>query len=78
MAKAEIYEIMNHLAAQGLAIIMISSELPELINMSDRVVVMSHGISTGILERDELDQEKIMMLATKEPDLQEENYGKEK
>lgn len=66
LAKAEIYEIMNHLAQQGLSIIMISSELPELINMSDRVVVMSHGVSTGILERDELDQEKIMLLATKE------------
>lgn len=69
LAKAEIYEIMNQLAAQGLAIIMISSELPELINMSDRVVVMSHGVSTGILERKELDQEKIMMLATKEPEV---------
>ena len=69
LAKAEIYEIMDHLAAQGLSIIMISSELPELINMSDRVVVMSHGISTGILDRTELNQEKIMMLATKELEL---------
>ncbi|MCD8364100.1 MAG: sugar ABC transporter ATP-binding protein [Lachnospiraceae bacterium] len=68
VAKSEIYEIMNNLAAQGMAIVMISSELPELINMSDRVVVMSHGVSTGILQRDELDQEKIMMLATMEPD----------
>ena len=36
--------------------------------MSDRVVVMSHGVTTGVLNRDELDQEKIMMLATQEPD----------
>ena len=77
-AKFEIYRLMTDMVEEGKTVIMVSSELPELINMSDRVVVMSHGISTGILERDELDQEKIMMLATKEPDLQEENYGKEK
>ena len=77
--EAQILDLLLELREKlGMSIIMISSELPELINMSDRVVVMSHGISTGILERDELDQEKIMMLATKEPDLQEENYGKEK
>lgn len=68
VAKSEIYEIMDQLTTQGISIIMISSELPELINMSDRVVVMSHGVTTGVLNRDELDQEKIMMLATQEPD----------
>ncbi len=62
-AKAEIYRIMNDLAAQGVGIIMISSELPEVINMSDRVVVMSGGTVAGCLGRDELDQEKIMHLA---------------
>ena len=62
--KAEIYELINGLAAEGMSIIMISSELPELINMSDRVVVMCHGTTTGVLRREELDQEKIMMLAT--------------
>ena len=68
VAKSEIYEIMDQLTTQGISIIMISSELPELINMSDRVVVMSHGVTTGILNREELEQEKIMMLATMEPD----------
>ncbi|WP_434542805.1 sugar ABC transporter ATP-binding protein [Christensenella massiliensis] len=62
--KAEIYYLINELAANGLSIIMVSSELPELINMSDRVVVMCHGRTTGILDRAELDQEKIMTLAT--------------
>lgn len=64
-AKAEIYAIMNSLAAQGVAIIMISSELPEIINMSDRVMVMCGGTVTGCLERDEITQQKIMQLATK-------------
>ena len=64
--KAEIYRIMDELAANGMAIIMVSSELPELINMCDRIVVMSHGISTGIVERNEFSQEKIMSLATHE------------
>ena len=62
--KAEIYYLINELAANGLSIIMVSSELPELMNMSDRVVVMCHGRTTGILDRTELDQEKIMTLAT--------------
>jgi len=63
-AKAEIYAIMNELAAKGVAIIMISSELPEIINMSDRVVVMGDGRVKGTLPREELSQEKIMFLAT--------------
>lgn len=64
--KAEIYHLMNELAKEGLGIIMVSSELPELINMSDRVVVLCNGVSTGILERKELSQESIMTLATTE------------
>ncbi|MDR1108735.1 MAG: sugar ABC transporter ATP-binding protein [Spirochaetaceae bacterium] len=63
-AKAEIYAIMNDLAKQGVAIIMISSELPEVINMSDRVIVMSNGTITACLPREELSQEKIMKYAT--------------
>lgn len=63
-AKAEIYAIMNELAASGVAIIMISSELPEVINMSDRIVVMAGGRVTGTLELGDLTQEKIMTLAT--------------
>jgi len=62
--KAEIYKLIDKLAASGLAIIMVSSELPELINMSDRVMVMSNGYTAGILHREELDQESIMSLAT--------------
>ena len=62
-AKAEIYELMNQLAEEGIAIIMISSELPEVINMSDRVVVMREGRVSKILERDELSQEEIMRYA---------------
>jgi inositol transport system ATP-binding protein len=63
-AKAEIHGLISELANRGMAIIMISSELPEIIGMSDRVMVMHEGRVTGFLERDELEQEKIMHLAT--------------
>ena len=65
-AKAEIYEIINTLAKEGVSIIMISSELPEIINMSDRVYVMSEGKVTGCIARKDLSQESIMHLATLE------------
>ena len=66
-AKAEIYEIMNELTKHGVSIIMISSELPEIINMSDRVYVMCDGRLTGCIRYDEdLSQEAIMKLATLE------------
>lgn len=65
-AKAEIYAIMDNLAHQGVAIIMISSELPEVINMSDRVLVMFGGKVAAELGRDQLTQEKIMHYATGE------------
>ncbi len=64
-AKAEIYSIMNDLAKTGMAIIMISSELPEIINMSDRVYVMNDGRVTGCLNHEEVTQERIMQLAAK-------------
>lgn len=63
-AKAEIYAIMNELVQAGVSIIMISSELPEVINMSDRIIVVCNGTIAGILNRDEFSQEKIMHLAT--------------
>jgi ribose transport system ATP-binding protein len=63
-AKAEIHAIMSQLACQGVAIIMISSEMPEILGMSDRIVVMSEGRLTGILDRAEATQERIMALAT--------------
>jgi D-xylose transport system ATP-binding protein len=63
-AKFEIYKLMNELAAQGMAIIMISSELEEVIGMSDRIVVMCEGRSNGVLARSEATQERVMTLAT--------------
>lgn len=63
-AKYEIYKLMNDLAAQGIAIIMISSELEEVLGMSDRVMVMHEGRSTRTLDIKEATQENIMALAT--------------
>ena len=65
-AKAEIYEIMNELTKQGVAIIMVSSELPEIINMADRVYVMYDGRITGCIDYENVSQEAIMKLATLE------------
>ena len=62
-AKSEIYAIMNELVKQGMSIIMISSELPEIINMSDRVYVMAEGVVAGCLNHEEVTQESIMQLA---------------
>lgn len=64
-AKSEIYGIMNQLVASGISIIMISSEMPEVINMSDRIYVMADGRVTGSLDYKEVTQEGIMGLATK-------------
>jgi D-xylose transport system ATP-binding protein len=63
-AKYEIYKLMNELAEKGVAIIMISSELEEVLGMSDRVMVMHQGRSMGTLEIAEATQERIMRLAT--------------
>ena len=65
-AKAEIYEIMNELTKQGVSIIMVSSELPEIINMADRVYVMYDGRITGCIDYENVSQEAIMHLATLE------------
>ena len=62
-AKAEIYAIMNNLLKQGVSIIMISSEMPEIINMSDRVYVMAEGRIAGCIDHEEISQEAIMKLA---------------
>lgn len=64
-AKYEIYQIMIELAKQGKAIIMISSEMSELIGMSDRIIVMCNGRITGEVTGDEASQENIMQFATK-------------
>lgn len=63
-AKSEIHKLMCRFARQGMAIIMISSELPEILGMSDRVIVMQDGRISGILSRKEATQESIMKLAT--------------
>jgi len=63
-AKAEIYRLISELASRGVAIIMVSSELPEIIGMSDRVMVMHGGRITGILNKEEADQETILSLAS--------------
>lgn len=63
-AKFEIYTIMNRLVSQGMSIIMISSELPEVLGMSDRVYIVSSGRIAGELPIEEATQEKIMQMAT--------------
>ncbi len=63
-AKAEIHRLMSQLAAQGKAIIMVSSEMPEILGMSDRVLVMHEGRLTGEFSRAEATQERIMQAAT--------------
>ncbi len=65
-AKNEIYKLMNRLAAEGKSIIMISSEMTEILRMSDRIVVMCEGKITGELGIEEATQENIMNLATRE------------
>lgn len=63
-AKAEIYQLMNEFIRQGMGIIMVSSELPEILAMSDRVIVLSQGRLTGEFSREEATEEKIMTAAT--------------
>lgn len=63
-AKSEIYKIIDQLAQDGMSVILISSELQEIINMCDRIYIVSQGQVTGELQREEFDQEKIMYHAT--------------
>jgi ribose transport system ATP-binding protein len=63
-AKREIYDVMNRLTDQGMGIVMISSELPEILGMSDRIVVMREGRTMGELTREEASAERVMHLAT--------------
>ncbi|MGG1686041.1 sugar ABC transporter ATP-binding protein [Pseudalkalibacillus sp. NRS-1564] len=63
-AKREIYQLMNELTDRGVAIIMVSSELPEVLGMSDRILVFHEGHMTGEVSKEEATQEKIMTLAT--------------
>ncbi len=66
-AKTEIYRIMRALADQGIGILMISSELPEVVGMADRVVVMREGVVSGQLAGERITEEAIMSLATQHP-----------
>jgi D-xylose transport system ATP-binding protein len=63
-AKFEIYKLMNELAEKGVGIIMISSDLEEVLGMSDRIMVMCEGHSSEILDHEEANQEHVMKLAT--------------
>jgi len=63
-AKAAVHAFISELAGEGLSIIMISSELPEILGMSDRVLVMREGRMAGIWERDGLDAETLVRAAT--------------
>ena len=63
-AKFEIYKLMNKLAEEGVAIVLVSSELPEILGMSDRVLVMHEGECAGIVKRSDATQEKLMAMAT--------------
>lgn len=65
-AKAEIHEQLSQLARQGKAIIVVSSEMPEVMGVADRIVVMHEGAVTGVVSRDEMTQELIMRYATKQ------------
>ena len=63
-AKKEIYNVINDMAAKGVAVIMVSSELPEVLGMSDRIMVVHEGHVTGIIDGAAADQAKVMTLAT--------------
>ena len=63
-AKKDIYDLMNELTAKGVSIIMVSSELPEVIGMSDRIMVIHEGRVAGIVDHKDATQTRIMTLAT--------------
>jgi ABC-type sugar transport system ATPase subunit len=63
-AKSEIYELMRRLANEGMAIILISSELPEVLALANRIVIMHEGRVTGIMDRDDATEESVMAYAT--------------
>ena len=62
-AKAEIYQLIEQLAERGVALVIISSELLEIIGLSDRVLVMNQGRVTGLLDKDQITERNIMELA---------------
>ena len=64
-AKFEIYGIIQRMASEGKGVILVSSELPELIGLSDRIYTIAEGAVTGVLSREEADQESLMRLMTR-------------
>ncbi len=62
-AKSEIYKLLNQLAAEGKSVIMVSSDMPELIGLCDRIYVMHEGVMKGVLDRENFSQEKILHIA---------------
>lgn len=72
-AKREIYDLLNNIKREGKSIIMISSEMPEILGMSDRIIVMHDGILKGSLSREEATQEKIMSYIMKGEEREDEN-----
>jgi len=66
-AKAELYQLMEQLAAEGVAIVVTSSELPELLTVSDRILVLCEGVITGEFTREEATEQRIMEAATQQP-----------
>ena len=65
--KAEVHRLLSELAGRGVAVLMISSELPEVLGMADRVLVMHEGRLTGELSREQADEERVMRAATGQP-----------
>jgi ABC-type sugar transport system ATPase subunit len=74
-AKAEVHRLVNDMAAQGMAILIISSELPEILGLSDRIAVMTEGTMAGILDRAEATQERVLALALPRKDALQEAAG---
>ena len=62
-AKAEVYEILRDISSRGIGIVLVSSELPELLNLCDRIIVMHEGRITGELTREEFSEESVMRYA---------------
>lgn len=71
-AKQEIYTLINHLVEQGKTVLMISSEMEELMGMSDRILILAEGNMTGELNKSEFNQERIMQLASIEKGIKDE------
>ena len=72
-ARVEIYELIDAVVSQGGAVLMASSDLPEVLGMSDRILVMSNGRLSGQMPADQATQEKIMALAVSHMDGEEKN-----